>query len=75
MAKGKKMTPNQMRQIVKNARVIRSNAGSRKVTQIKIKYNMKWTDAISRAAKKVLHPVRQKTIRFSNGSKRRSKKK
>ncbi|MCL1867425.1 MAG: hypothetical protein FWF72_00520 [Paludibacter sp.] len=62
MAKGKKMTPNQMRRIVKSARVIRENAGSRKVT-VK-KYNMKWRDAISRAAKKVLHPSRQKSIRF-----------
>jgi hypothetical protein len=75
MSKGKKMTPNQMRQIVKNARVIRANAGSRKVTQVKVKYNMKWTDAISRAAKKVLHPTRQQSIRFSGVSRRRSKKK
>ncbi|MDR2824790.1 MAG: hypothetical protein LBB41_06300 [Prevotellaceae bacterium] len=64
MAKGKKMTRDQMKRIVSTARTIRKNAGSRKVTRTETKYNMKWTDAIRRAAKKVLHPTRQTSIRF-----------
>ena len=63
MAKGKKMTPKQMRLIVKTARGIREHAGSRNIT-VK-KYNMKWCEAIKRGAKQVLHPARQTRIRFS----------
>jgi hypothetical protein len=64
MAKGKKLTTTQLKAIVSRARTIRSNAGSRKVTRTETKYSMKWTEAISRAAKQVLHPAKQTKLKF-----------
>lgn len=63
--KGKKLTAKELRRITQVAKAERQRSGVKSVEKV-VHYNMKWTEAIRKASRKVLaeRGVRQKRLRF-----------
>ena len=57
-----------LKRIIAKARIIRENAGKTTTTVKVVKYNMKQTEAVSRAAKSLFKKPKQKKIRFGRAS-------
>lgn len=62
-----------LKRINAKAKEIRENAGKRTVTVKVVKYNMKQTEAISRATKSLYGKPKQQKIKFGKTSKKRNK--
>ena len=57
-----------LKRIIAKAKIIRENAGKTTTTVKVVKYNMKQTEAVSRAAKSLFKKPKQKKIRFGRAT-------